>query len=446
DKTLAELQTQSTYSDTPLSWNFDDIWTMDIYSGFPILKIAAASAPRAFDASVALGKWALVSVPKEEWKVSDFSFKGSPSYYAKQMQGDGTWTSYQSGNIDLNAGDAFALKYRNDISIANYTAQGNKKLFVAPFVTADVTKEVAAGSRYALTGNPYTEDITAENISLEDNLKDGIFILNDDGNSYISPDIAGVTIPAFTGFIVESYNTEADGSVEFTAPVSVAGAPSSTTTASPKITVTASNEFGSGYTIVKNNDNGQGVVGRYDMSFLNAGEQPYPQLFTTKATTDGATQRLAINTVNTDNTTIPLGIFTTYNGTIILSFAGMDTYHCDVTLLANGESTDISGLSAFTLTTYVDGNADGSFAIALSPKVPTGINNAQSSNVQAFDMDGKINIVSTDLLHNVSIYGIDGKLIYSTNKINSTTFATDRLSAGVYLIKAGTKTLKVAVK
>ncbi|MDR3272016.1 MAG: hypothetical protein LBT29_00835, partial [Flavobacteriaceae bacterium] len=176
---------------------------------------------------------------------------------------------------------------------------------------------------FTLVGNPSTNGIDFGTLAVVNNLnviKSGYFIWTGSGANakYEVHDGDGEEIAAWRGFIVEK---DEGGVLSFSpflasAPASLAKkAVKSLAAASEKLTITATNSTGSAYTLLKKSDKGKSTVGSNDLSFLSTGANDYVQLYTVKPDNAGTKRNLAINTLNSYEAQIPVGVQTTYNGT-----------------------------------------------------------------------------------------------------------------------------------
>ncbi|MDR3327269.1 MAG: T9SS type A sorting domain-containing protein, partial [Prevotellaceae bacterium] len=210
--------------------------------------------------------------------------------------------------------------------------------------------------------------------------------------------------------------------------------------ASEKITITASNSTGSVYTLLKKSDKGQSTVGAYDLSFLTLGANDYVQLYTLKENT-----ALAINTINTYEAQIPVGVQTAYSGTATLNFKGMDTWNANIVLIDKllNKKIDLTGKASVDYSFESAGNTADRFVIATS-KTPLGLDDITAANakVQTYVQDRIIHVVSPadNPVKSVEVYNLNGAVVN----------AKQALPAGVYVVKVaaqkGTETVKVIVK
>jgi hypothetical protein len=364
-----------------------------------------------------------------------------------------TWTTQTNENYSFSQGQAFAYQVSpKDLGENNNAANWNNGIltFENHTLAGDFFFGIPAAedAKYSLLGNPYTVPINIEDLAGPDGaiIKVGYYSLNDDGLTFAAHDTG--TIDAWTGFLAVN---SGGGSLAFAKPSNApAPAPALAATPRERMTVTAANENGSHYTILKRNQYGSSTaIGNFDLDFINGGLLEYPQIFTLKNDV-----QLGINAINEneENVTVPLGIVADYNGPITLSLAGMDSYNCTVTLTDNlaSQPIDLTGLSTYDYPTTIDGNVSTRFALQFGQRVPTALQTTETANVQAFVRDGKITVVSSDALQNVTVYSVSGAQVFNAATAGTATYTVnEKLPAGAYLVTVRTaketKTQKVAV-
>ncbi|MDR2824626.1 MAG: T9SS type A sorting domain-containing protein, partial [Prevotellaceae bacterium] len=222
----------------------------------------------------------------------------------------------------------------------------------------------------------------------------------------------------------------------------------------PIITITATNAEGDFSTYIKHSPNGQATVGNYDMSFFTGGANESAQIYTLKPDENSNLQKLALNTINTDEIIIPLGVSITSNSDIVFAFEGMDAYNCNITFKDNftDEEMNLSGLSNFEYPVNVTGSTDTRFTLQFSQPVPTSTEQSEISNVQAFVSGGQINVRANagNIIQSIKVFGVSGLLV-ANEIVNCTNFVLEQtLPAGVYLVRVQTaketKTQKIVLK
>jgi len=401
----------------------------------------------AFNATPAVGAWILVSVPYSGVPYSNFQFGSKPNVAMATLTSTsthGSWHYLTSTDMSstIPVGQGFAYSVNAAAPKDNWNS-GNIFLTGSAITTAN---GIYTNGRYFLTGNTFTTPISFTNGFTGGIKKGGYFSVDPLGTGQTFPLVENNdVINPYEGIIVES----SDGSSQ---PFSIANvraaAPAPALVAPARIKIEASNATGSNYTLVKNNENGSNIVGNYDMSFFNMGENQYVQLYTTKNNINGATEQLALNTVNTDNTTIPVSVFTTYTGDVSITLTGMDTYDCEVAFVDNSNGTNIvlTDLESYTYETTVTGSEAARFSLVLSPKVIDNVTE-NLAKVAVWAANGVINISSDKNIGNIAVYSVDGRVVYQVNAQNEKTavIPTATLSAGVYMVKANGKTNKIII-
>ena len=413
-----------------------------------------------FDANAAVGKWTLISSALAGYAQSDFTFGTSSAAFKRLVKPVGTG-NYTWATVVPNTTPGVGFAYQVNPAIVEtselWLSHGGQRWYYSPRVAhtdASYTVDVESGVEYALVGNPYYEDIDLSDFSGTGLSIEGYYTTNNNNSTFpLSPTTA---VSKWQGIIV-STSAEGGGTlgtpITITKPVTGGPAPAPAPAVfNGKMTVTAANNNGSSTTYINNKSTGTSIVGSKDMSFFNMGANQIVQVYTSKNKSNGAVIKLALNTINDDVTTVPLGVFTTYEGNVVLTLNGMDTYSCDITLLdyLTGAEVNLTGLSTYDYPISVSGNTDSRFALYFGSRIPTSNPQIDNVNIQAFVRDGKINIVSTDELQNVRIYSVSGSQIADLNISGRSYIVNNQLPAGVYLVTIQTTdrvlTQKVVVK
>ncbi|MCL1867975.1 MAG: T9SS type A sorting domain-containing protein [Paludibacter sp.] len=424
-------------------------------------------------------RWKLMAKPFANAKYSDFTFGAHPGVSMMRIKntptsgGNYTWTweaiPDANANLPLGVGFAYSVNGRAQVSANNpapYSDWHNGAIVtLATPNTAAVSTPISFQGRYFVAGNPFNSSIQF-NQKFNGTIKNGFLVLHEEATNTFSAvncegndhflgskgqtfdvKLPNSTIAAYEGIIVEASNS-AGGQYTISNSSTPLPAPAYAPLSVIKIEA-ATAATGSHYTLVQNNENGSATVGNNDISFLNMGVNSTVQLYTVKNNENGAAQQLGLNTVNTDNATIPVSIFTTYAGDATITLTGMDTYLCDVALVdnLNGAYIDLTDMESYTYETTVSGSEQSRFSLVLSPKVPTAIEELLAK-VSVWVTDGKINIISDRNIDNVAVYSVDGGQVYFSNvqNVKSTEISTAALPAGVYMVKANGKINKVVVK
>ncbi|GHT19663.1 hypothetical protein FACS189429_7530 [Bacteroidia bacterium] len=402
----------------------------------------------------AVGEWVLVTSPLKNSTKTDFTFGSSSAAFKDLQKPSGNHTKYWWSTVagsNLAPGKGFAYQVNSAKAVSTNASWNTGIKTFTGRETNNGNFEVLqeSGLKYALVGNPYYKDITLNHFEGTNLAQSGYYTTDADGETF--PLVQGTSIHKWQGIILAANVGQALGD-KITIKEHIATPAPVPALAHSAICLTAINTVGSSNTYINNNAGGSTQIGNADMSFLNMGENEVVQVYTSKNDAQGNAYQLALNTVNTDNATIPVGIFTTYAGAVTLTLTGMDSYDCGVALLDNltGASTDLTGLSTYSYEITVSGNSVSRFAIVLSPRVPTDISANETVNTQTFASNGKIHIVSTDALQQVRVFSVSGAQIFNS-AINGTSYIVNsQLPAGVYLVEVSTSksvtTQKVVLK
>ena len=409
----------------------------------PIIFNASNEGVNAIDA---VGKWRLVSAPLDIVK-TDIRFGNNSTAYKSLVapatpDANYTWATI-GGTPTFTGGIGFAYQVNSAVANENNASWQNGIITFPASSAHDATYYIVpvdGNVHYVLTGNPYYRVITLSHFAGNNLSTDGYYTTNAAGNTFpLVTDNPNIAI--WQGIILGSSDGEdldGDHIAIYKDPLSPAPSPAPAAVSNSKITVTAHNNNGTSSAYINNGSNGTAIVGKHDMSFLNMGENQTVQVYTSKINSSGATRKLALNTINidTEDVTVPLGIFTNAADNVTLTLTGMDSYNNSVTFIdyQEGKSVNLSGLASYDYPTSVSGSTDNRFALQFGQPVPTGTESL-AANVQTFVRDGKINIVSSKELQNVTIYSVSGSLIASVN-INGVTYVVNSiLPSGAYLVR-----------
>ena len=143
---------------------------------------------------------------------------------------------------------------------------------------------------------------------------------------------------------------------------------------------------------------------------------------------------VAINTIN-QLTSLPLGIYSSDNTETELTFTGTDNFG-QLYLQDMVEDTTIPIAEGEPIT--VSGNSHGRYLIVTSPKAKENISESDILITQIEEGVIRVTSVGNDMLTNVNIYSIDGKLVESKSALNSKS-AAFHLPTGMYLVRGKTE-------
>ncbi|GHT19548.1 hypothetical protein FACS189429_7330 [Bacteroidia bacterium] len=385
----------------------------------------SATTPLIFDANPAVGAWMLVSAPLASWVASDFAFGGNPLVYVQTMTSNTsntiTWTPC-TGTAPFAQGEGFAYKVNAAIP-ADFTGM---KTLTGSAAATSFTKTIPAASsqKYSLLGNPFNETIRFADFTGGSNNNvfkpAGYYELKSDGTYQVGDG----TVEPWRGFLVLNLN---GGAVYFDIDfINGSGLPGVPAMPEAKITLTSINENGSNYAYLMNNENGQTSVGNYDLNYINADALDYPQVYTLKENT-----KLGINTVNTNDAVIPVGILAGYNGQTTLNLQGMNTYACNVILKDNatGQQINLTGMANYDYVYFNQGSSDSRFELVLNSRVPTAVTDNATAYITVFSQNKSVEIISSEMLDTVEIYGLIGNLVYAQRNVNATTMTPELCNA-----------------
>ncbi|MCL1868712.1 MAG: T9SS type A sorting domain-containing protein [Paludibacter sp.] len=396
-----------------------------------------------------IGNWYLKSVPYSGLIYNNVTFNGDPQVAIATLNPNGSWgyvglpnCPQRTDTIPDGKGFAYVVNPAA-VSVSNILIQG---VCAGPV-------SFYTGGKYCLVGNPFINAISFP--SSFSNIKTAGYIdIADRSTGKTFTVIDNNTIAPYQGIIVETLSG-ADEQITISNIAPSSPAPALSPASAPaRIKIEAANSAGSHYTLVKNSENGSATVGDYDISFFNMGANAIVQLYTGKNDENGVAHRLGLNTVNTEDISIPVGVFTTTKTTdeakaVTITLTGMNTYECEVWFLDNlsGAYTNLTDMESYSFPTQVSGSQDARFSLIFSSKVPTSIEEYQAK-VSVWASEGKINIISDKNIGAVAVYSIDGHQVYFSNAVNakSAEISTESLPAGIYMVKANGKTDKVIVK
>jgi len=417
-------------------------------------KVDIESVP-SVNLTSALGQWKLMSLPYTGVTFRDLTFDASPQVAIAQLTTDPTtgvaWHYYSDSELDspIGIGTGFAyLVNPNSPNGFDNPNWNNGIVALAGAVNEDEILDIQTDGKYFVAGNPFSEAIIFGN-RFSGDIKIGCITLEDGTYNVFNAQDETYEVEPYQGVIVESADGNAASfSISNADNLSMpAFAPSNAQNG--KIIIETTNSAGSHSTKINNNAHGSNIVGNYDMSFLNMGVNQVVQLYSSKQNSSGVDVKLGLNTVNTDNATIPVSIFTNYSGDVTVTLTGMDTYQYNVTLVDNltGENYNITDMTSYSFETTVAGSQSARFSVVLAPRVITG-DLQQQVKVAVWVSDGHINILSDKNIENIAVYSVDGRKVYSGGAQNSktATISTDGFACGIYIVKANGKTEKVEVK
>ena len=395
--------------------------------------------------NLATNRWNQITNPIETTIGSSFYFNAPLSSMVQTFSPVGAnagWQNITSLDHSLDIGDGFVLRIAGSEENHPFSIKGT-------LAGANVTKTLDfinsnGESRFTLVGNPFMSTINFESLVTNN--------LNVIGNSYLiwqeKDGVGGYagynasasgsfgltsTVPIdeyiapLQSFIVEKGSNTGD--LLFSANIQATGSSNGLRASedlSDKLNIIAENEVASTLTFIANRENGQ------DSHKLFSEMSNVPDVYTLKGEI-----ALGANIINTDNLLIPIGLSTTYSGNMSFTFNGMDNYDATISFIdVLGETIDISNRPAYTYAfNYIPSVKDekvvpseNRFFIQMSSK--TGIANWSNGleKVDIYAKDNTIHIISTssNLIKQVTVYNLQGQVLYASDQLNTSTYTVDR--------------------
>lgn len=195
------------------------------------------------------------------------------------------------------------------------------------------------------------------------------------------------------------------------------------------------NENGTSYTSLRQREDADNAFCDLDMSKIIE----YPITSTTpevyslaKITGTDKMKALVVNSIRTDNITIPVGVATKYSGAMNIVFKGMDKYKAALTFIdtESEKEIDITGLESFqydfTHTAVLDAEGNGTaienrFLLRISPEATSIYDPSSDDKIVVYMNNGSITIMSSadDNIKNVQLYDVNGRLLYQDHFIDT---------------------------
>lgn len=214
------------------------------------------------------------------------------------------------------------------------------------------------------------------------------------------------------------------------------------------LTITASNPNGTSSTWLRRSAEASDDFCNEDFSKIINQPNTAPVVYTLVPTSKGESRALLLNSVNSDDLIVPIGMASTYSGEISLDIRGMDNYDARVYLIDAIEktSTEISKQSVFTLSFDYKGETKSSlenrFSLRFSPKSDTGIDSPKETKITAYTIENDLIVVSddSDPILSLTIYDLQGRNIRQ-EQADKTAFCKIENAfpaPGVYILKVRT--------
>jgi hypothetical protein len=334
---------------------------------------------------------------------------------------------------------------------------------------------LAQTNSFAIAGNPYMSSIDFEELFNYDANKfliKGTYQIwigpgGNSGGSYAGYNVFGgafgregvklnQNIAPMQSFIVEKSETFAFETLTFDlAAIGATGGSAGLRSAAPqvnKLDIVASTAQAGVRTVIVSRQEGGSSLGSADSRKLFDEINNIPEVYTLKPNVKpGANNKQAATAVNvlgeiTGETLIPLAISTTHKGELTFTFTGMDTYNARISLLdtETNTETELTDKEQYEYTfDYVPEQSgekivanESRFFIRLN-KTFTEIEEIASEAIRIYaPYPGTLQVTSTHPLRQVTVYNLQGSMVYNTSAIQANTQKVEGLAAGVYIVKA----------
>ncbi|MDR0798562.1 MAG: T9SS type A sorting domain-containing protein, partial [Dysgonamonadaceae bacterium] len=225
------------------------------------------------------------------------------------------------------------------------------------------------------------------------------------------------------------------------------------------LAITAGNTAGNYHAFIANRADGSAVFGERDARMVQDVASDIPAVYMLKPDAQGNPVSVLGNFINTNEGIIPLGLTTTFNGEISLTFTGMDRYDAQIALIdteANPSQIDLTSLTSYVHTFNYTASAaanENRFFISFVPNTPTGSKDVNAEAVNVLCKNGIVSVTSTvaNPIQSVVLYNAQGQEVQSCARVSSPVCTLNSLGTqGVYVVKVttaqGIKTVKVINK
>jgi hypothetical protein len=218
-----------------------------------------------------------------------------------------------------------------------------------------------------------------------------------------------------------------------------------------KLTIMAGNGESSVLTFIANREDGQNALSSRDARKLFSEVSELPDIYTLKPADEGLIA-VGANIIHSDDIEIPVGIFTSFEGNLTLTFEGMDRYDAQITFIDKQENRTITltGLShyeyEFNYLPIVNMDSvaiptNDRFVIRFTPATLTEIRPIAEQTVNVYSQNGAIHASGavSNPIRQIVVYNTQGAVVYADNQVNSSVCTTDRQAAGVYVVRLVTE-------
>jgi hypothetical protein len=324
-----------------------------------------------------------------------------------------------------------------------------------------------AESPFAFIGNPFMSTIDFSQIYAESNgkIKPNYKIWTGSGfTTYTALGASGADaeeavyypyIAPQQAFIVERADNGNSYNFNFTVADFSAPSPQHVTLRSSsiledKLDITASNDQGSVLTFIAKREYGSLIFNDYDTRKLVTGVNVLPELYSLKESSSGLVAA-GSSVINTDNALIPIGLSTSWEGNMTLTFKGMDRYNAQIKFIDLVAETeiDLTGENTFeypfkyTPAKDADNKPvanENRFFIQFAPTTPTGLADIAEATYVYNDKQA-IYVVSSDQIQQVFIYDLRGNLVYDNRQVGLSHLSIPKNfnRSNIYLVKVVTE-------
>ncbi|MDR1718172.1 MAG: DUF4978 domain-containing protein [Prevotella sp.] len=320
----------------------------------------------------------------------------------------------------------------------------------------------------ALVGNPFMSTIDFSQLQAENNTliknnyqiwtkagdQDGYAGYSPDGNWGLitTPDLDKLIAP-LQGFVVER-NGDSNGTLNFNLlndAANESGILKSAVTSGNKIDIVAKNDKASVRTFIAEREGGSALFSERDVRKLINNLTQVPEIYTLKPSENGMI-KVGANIIDAGDAEYPLGIATSYNGLITMTFSGMDSYNARIVLVDNelGKTIELTGLKNYDYTFSYEAPVkagvveatDNRFSLRLASATSSIIDElVETKTLTVYPQEGRIHVLSNGTgLKDLKIYNLNGAILHSKSQINSTSYVSTRsFNPGVYIVEVNTE-------
>lgn len=188
--------------------------------------------------------------------------------------------------------------------------------------------------------------------------------------------------------------------------------------------IKASNANGSSTATLRQSETANNVFCNEDFSKIIDSPNNQPIIYTLTETDNANPRALLVNSIQSNQATIPIGITSTYSGKITLEISGMDNYNASIFFIdiAANTEVEITGMTDYSYSYTHKGNIpslENRFYLRLAPAT-TGISDTKEPNIQtsAYIQDSDLVVLSSNnnLIYEISVYDTQGRLIASQSE------------------------------